>query len=515
MIRRWCTPGSKSVCRSGKCTSMHWVSVTRCASSALKTAQISKRAPRRRALFSAFYPSTWYAWVIAAVYRQAYCVCVLKKTIMLYQHVQDMWVGPSAELRSQRSRRTSLAVKAYPTLTVGAFSAHCYKFRSGSSIQSLRARLQQRSLSRLQSDVSTDGSEEVDWSLPEARTMEETRWQLTTRLDMCISQALSALTASFCRQLELAMQHPPERCFFKLINSVGFLFQVESLLSTQGKELGMLEDFSAAVDALKNVTFVLDTTPPSHLPPTLLNLHMKNTTLPSVVSVRLSKGAIKGSYTVVVGIRCSPELLSLMPESLRTGGVISVTPIMFTQGINEMQTLANNASGKKTTLQDIINHKSFRLLNQYIEKYRQLAAQQPDAVPTDAAHVNSLLSSLADRIETASKQVMKTKHPKIIQESSRLCRLLGAGRVTSCKSAKDRTGMSVTLEQIQLLSEHHGLPQEFVIRTVSTMRSNGVRLENAFKNTGKRQYAFNALQRSLLPEEYRCPEGTYGRGNVS
>jgi hypothetical protein len=383
---------------------------------------------------------------------------------------------------------------------------------------SLRAKLQQRSLSRLQSDTSADGGEDndqIDWTLPEARALEETRWQLTNRLDMVVSQALSALTASFCRQLELALQHPSDRQFFQLLNSIGFLFQVESLLSTQGKELGMLEDFSAAVDALKNVTFVLDTTPPSHLPPTLLNLHMKNTSLPSVVSVRLSKGAIKGAYTVVVGVRCSAELLALIPENLRSGGVISVTPIMFTQGINEMQTLANNASGKKTTLQDIINHKSFRLLSQYVDKYRLLAAQQPDAVPTDVGRINTLLASLADRIEAASKQMMKTKHPKIIQESSRLCRLLGGGRVTSCKSAKDRTGMSVTLEQIQLLSDHHGLPQEYVIRTVSTMRSNGVRLENAFKNTGKRQYAFNALQRSLLPEEYRCPEGTYGRGNVS
>lgn len=75
--------------------------------------------------------------------------------------------------------------------------------------------------------------------------------------------------------------------------------------------------------------------------------------------------------------------------------------------------------------------------------------------------------------------------------------------------------MSITLEQIHLLRDNHGLSEELVTRTVSTMRSNGVRLENAFKNTGKRQYAFNALQRSLLPDEYKCPEGTYGRGNVS
>ncbi|KAE9094231.1 hypothetical protein PF010_g17189 [Phytophthora fragariae] len=432
-------------------------------------------------------------------------------------HVQDMWVGPTADLRSQRSRRTSPYVKVYPTVTVGAFAAHCFKFRHNGSILSLRATLQKRSLSCVQSDVSEQGGVEmVDWSNADVRSTDETRWHLTTRFDMCLSQALTALVASFCRQLEYSLQHPTDRSFLHTIESIGFLFQVESLLSTQGKEIGMLEDFFAAVDALKHVTFVLDTSPPTHLPSTLLNLHMKNTPLPGVVSVRLSRGSAKGTFTVAVGVRCSEDIRASIPSTIRSGGSISVTPVIFTQGINEMQTLANNASSKKTTLQDIINRKSFFVLTRHVEKYKQLAAQRPDAVPTPVSTITPLLESLEGRIATASKrQVVKSKHPKIIQESSHLCRLLGAGRVTSCKSANDRTGMSVTLEQVRLLSEYHDLPEEFAVRTVSTMRSNGVRLENALKNTGKRQYAFNGLQRSLLPDEYKCPEGTYGRGNVS
>ncbi|ETN17760.1 hypothetical protein PPTG_05484 [Phytophthora nicotianae INRA-310] len=431
-------------------------------------------------------------------------------------HVQDMWVGPTADLRSQRSRRTSPNVRVYPTVTVGAFAAHCFKFRHNGSILSLRATLQKRSLSRVQSDVSDKSVDVVDWTNADIRSTDETRWHLTTRFDMCFSQALTTLVTSFCRQLEYSLQHPSDRTFLRTIDSIGFLFQVESLLSTQGKEIGMLEDFSAAVDALKHVTFVLDTSPPAHLPSTLLNLHMKNTTLPGVVSVRLSKGSTKGTFTVAIGVRCSEDVRASIPSTIRSGGSITVTPVIFTQGINEMQTLANNASAKKTTLQDIINRKSFFVLTRYVEKYKQLAAQRPDAVPTPMSTIAPLLESLEERIATASKRhVVKSKHPKIIQESSHLCRLLGAGRVTSCKSAKDRTGMSVTLEQVRLLSKNHGLPEEFAVRTVSTMRSNGVRLENALKNTGKRQYAFNALQRSLLPDEYKCPEGTYGRGNVS
>ncbi|KAI9911547.1 hypothetical protein PsorP6_009288 [Peronosclerospora sorghi] len=455
-------------------------------------------------------------------------------------HVQDMWVGPTADLRSQHSRRTSPSVKVYPTVTVGAFAAHCFKFRNGESIISLRSTLQKRSLSRVLSDVSEKNGSDVDWSDADIRAADKARWNLTTRLDMCFSQALTTLIASFCRKLEHALQDPSNCSFLHTIDSIGFLFQVESLLSTHGKEIGMLEDFSAAVDALKHVAIVLDTSPPSHLPSTLLNLHMKNTTLPSVVSVRLSKGSTKGTFTVAVGVRCPETTRELIPPALRSGGSICVTPVIFTQGINEMQTLANNASTKKTTLQDIMNRKSFAVLTRYIEKYKQLALNkvrvidnvknkvvrfettcaslllQPDAVLTPMSTIEPLVKSLEERIATASKRhVVKSKHPKIIQESSRLCRLLGAGRVTSCKSAKDRTSMSVTLEQVRLLSENHGLPDEFAVRTVSTMRSNGVRLENALKNTGKRQYAFNTLQRSLLPDEYKCPEGTYGRGNVS
>jgi len=292
-------------------------------------------------------------------------------------HVQDMWVGPTADLRSQRSRRTSPNVEVYPTVTVGAFSAHCFKFRHGGSILSLRSTLQKRSLSRVQSDVSDkSGVDAVDWSNVDVRSTDETRWHLASRLDMCLSQALTTLVTSFCRQLEYSLQHPTDRTFLHTIDSIGFLFQVESLLSTQGKEIGMLEDFSAAVDALKHVTIVLDTSPPAHLPSTLLNLHMKNTTLPSVVSVRLSKGSIKGTFTVAIGVRCPDDVRMSIPNTIRSGGAISVTPVIFTQGINEMQTLANNASTKKTTLQDIINRKSFFVLTRYVEKYKQLAAQK-------------------------------------------------------------------------------------------------------------------------------------------
>ena len=42
------------------------------------------------------------------------------------------------------------------------------------------------------------------------------------------------------------------------------------------------------------------------------------------------------------------------------------------------------------------------------------------------------------------------------------------------------------------------------------LRSDGVRLHNAMKNTGTARYAFNMLQAMTLPKAYRPPKGTAG-----
>ncbi|KAG1711426.1 hypothetical protein DVH05_008678 [Phytophthora capsici] len=606
-------------------------------------------------------------------------------------HLQEMWVGNAdavAQMSMGSSGTSDISTSAavYDIVTVGAMAAHVYKFKNGGifGLEEQHAKLKPRVR---EPQGSTAAHHQVPLWTEDEQKADDVEWVLGKRMDVCFPQAVAALVTAFTRKVDLALQHArPEQgqAMLEQLSKLGFLFDVESLVSTHGNEAGMLEDMAGAVNELRNVRFVLvdeqeeigemdeesngNKSPrsvsyrleeeskhsPSSSDPSEASrgaassdgdekrrelqvkqrqsMHLESlesasssnstnstnsTGIGGVIDVDVftsiddalseTSSANAGDSESTDGTPLSRETMmsqssslsgvgqrllstfikarnhrllggpgstwenaqSLAPASvdklfpftnlvirvklrsgkvkltkaLRHGGPIKVCPVLFTQGINEKQTLANNTGSSVTRLQDVINANSLKTLRSYCDRYcnytslRQVKAMQkqerqrddstdstrsrppsaPNAVVTPSGpsreEVYRILGELDKLIGTAGRQARK-KRPEILQLSSDLCRSISGGRVTVCKSAKDRTGMSVTLEQGRILVQHHGLREQKKAGIVSVMRSEGVRIENALKNTGRRVFAFNALQRSLLPEEYRCPPQTSGR-NVS
>lgn len=81
-----------------------------------------------------------------------------------------------------------------------------------------------------------------------------------------------------------------------------------------------------------------------------------------------------------------------------------------------------------------------------------------------------------------------------------------------CKSGKDRTGMSVTLEISRSLVEDLGVLGGSEVCKV--LRTYGVRRMNLYANTGQSKFAFNQIQKQMLPSCYKPPPGTHA-GNIA
>ena len=118
-----------------------------------------------------------------------------------------------------------------------------------------------------------------------------------------------------------------------------------------------------------------------------------------------------------------------------------------------------------------------------------------------------VVASIIESPPARNKGGIKKKDTRVLKLTAQAIRSAGGGRIVSCKSAKDRTSMSVTAEQVALLRRRHELPESEAQPLLDAMRRDGVRMQNTFKNVGKAGYAFNALQR-LLPASLRAPKDT-------
>ena len=170
------------------------------------------------------------------------------------------------------------------------------------------------------------------------------RLELQDRLSVIGSQILSATAACVLASLDLALNGSAlHQAQLDRAPKFGFLMNFESLLSTQGKEYGMLEDFAAGARWLRNVFIQF----------------RRHPTTGSFFSLR--KYTPPGStandhhfFLLTMGIDNSH--MSVLPQSLASGdGTVHVRCVLFSQGVNEKQSLVHAYKSSAVKLQERVN----------------------------------------------------------------------------------------------------------------------------------------------------------------
>uniref|UniRef100_A0A8C9J6W2 phosphatidylinositol-3,4-bisphosphate 4-phosphatase n=1 Tax=Panthera tigris altaica TaxID=74533 RepID=A0A8C9J6W2_PANTA len=274
--------------------------------------------------------------------------------------------------------------------------------------------------------------QELAYSLPQCL-------MLTLRRDIVFSQALAGLVCGFIIKLHTSLHDPG---FLQQLHTVGLIVQYEGLLSTYSDEIGMLEDMAVGISDLKKVAFKI--------------IEAKSNDVLPVITGR------REHY--VVEVKLPARMFEALPLQIKEGQLLHVHPVLFNVGINEQQTLAERFGD--VSLQESINQENFELLKEYYTIFME--KMPPDYIShfQEQNDLKGLLENLHQNI-----QAKKRKNVEIMWLAATICRKLNGIRFTCCKSAKDRTSMSVTLEQCSILRDEHQLHKDFFIRALDCMRS--------------------------------------------
>lgn len=381
------------------------------------------------------------------------------------------------------------------------------------------------------------------WRIFEAvQCLHHLTWMCAMRRASVFSQALGIAVSSYLSSvsdLTKMQSNWPE-----LWTRNGFLVSFEGLLSSAGKELGMIEDSSVGIDMLKMVSIILvpdvgDTSHPSRVAvphsPYIRWLHLWNAIKPGSSGQEID-------YILQIGIEQS-FFEQRIPGPLKNGTAVRLVPILFEVGVDIFQAATNLGSNMSRgvtsanacepdvlqvqeilsddeddaagTLHDDVlvqlNYEAFQMMNAYAQSVSPATPVQ--ATQTHQTH--PLLATLFQHITSSSG---KMNHD-ILVEAAEKAQLLGGGACVFCKSGKDRTAMHITYKQAQFMSRFRrdltasstsvdssesGL-SDTTLEDAMIFRLYGTRLPICEKNVGQAKYAFNSLQTKFMPEALKPP----------
>lgn len=245
--------------------------------------------------------------------------------------------------------------------------------------------------------------------------------------------------------------HKADPSFVTVLASLGPLAHFEGLLSYYGNEIDMWGDMSVAVEDLKTVLFILVRSP---------NPAAEPYPMPKVTGTR---------NTLTVSLPVPDALYSLIPT--RQTLSFHVTPVFFNVGINEMATIAESIGA--TRPQERSNIDNFERLNEYYLRYKKLNIPEGNVLTSNRTSAcTSQMKSVSELIDDLRIAVhsSKAKNVEILHIGAKICRQIKGIRFTSCKSAKDRTGMSITLEECQILADEYHLAEHEFQRALDCFR---------------------------------------------
>jgi len=328
------------------------------------------------------------------------------------------------------------------------------------------------------------------------------------RRDVCFSQALTSLVSSLMSRLWC---NPPDPVFLSVLTQIGPLVCFEGLLSMHGEDVTVYNDMIVAIEDLRSVEFSLvRLEKPGEKNSSSNNTPEKTTSSPKTGS---NLTGPMPPLPIVTGSRASLKVMLPLPDwvfdplpmQYIKNMKFNIIPVFFNIGIDEHATVAEKMGHNGP--QEKNNSDNFKILVEYVRKFKQKnffnhIRHSPN---NDEALIDDLMLILKNVVTNKRR-----KNVEILNLSSQICLKLSGLRFTSCRSGKDLSGMSATLENVNILSREFDLAENEYQAALATLRSEGTRRANSMKNVDNDKYAFRSLQLATFPRQYRPPVGTFG-----